>query len=83
MSQQGFDMVPVQSPEDGKVLGVLTEGNLTSMITHDRIQPDDMCVKAMYKGFKQVILGTKLHELAAIFDRESYALVVAEQVSRR
>jgi cystathionine beta-synthase len=54
MSSQAFDMVPVQSLEDGKVLGVLTEGNLTSMITQNRIQPEDMCVKAMYKQFKQV-----------------------------
>jgi cystathionine beta-synthase len=54
MSSQAFDMVPVQSAEDGKVLGVLTEGNLMSMITHSRIQPEDMCVKAMYKQFKQV-----------------------------
>lgn len=54
MSSQAFDMVPIQSAEDGKVLGVLTEGNLTSMMTHNRIEPEDMCVKAMYKQFKQV-----------------------------
>ena len=36
MSSQAFDMVPVQSENDGKVLGVLTEGNLTSMITQVR-----------------------------------------------
>ena len=53
MSSQAFDMVPVQSENDGKVLGVLTEGNLTSMITQGRIQPDETCVTAMYKQFKQ------------------------------
>ena len=66
---QAFDMVPVQSAEDGKVLGVLTEGNLTSFITHNRIQPDDVCVHAMYKQFKQVQLSTRLSELASIFDK--------------
>lgn len=79
MTSQAFDMVPVQSEEDGKVLGVLTEGNLTSMMTKDRIRPDDVCVKAMYKQFKQVQLNTKLSDLAIMFDRDYYALVVAEQ----
>jgi len=69
MSSQGFDMVPVQSESDGKVLGCLTEGNLTSMITQNRIQPDDVCVGAMYKQFKQVQLSTTLGDLATIFDR--------------
>ena len=72
MSSQAFDMVPVQSSEDGKVLGVLTEGNLTSMITHNRIQPDDNVVYAMYKQFRQVQLSTKLGDLASIFDRYVY-----------
>lgn len=79
MSNQAFDMVPVQSREDGKVLGVLTEGNLTSMMTHNRIQPDDSVISAMYKQFRQVQFSTRLHELANIFDKDYYALVVAEQ----
>jgi len=79
MSSQGFDMVPVQSEEDGKVLGVLTEGNLTTQITRGRVKAEDHAAKAMYKQFKQVQLVTKLGDLATIFDRDSYALVVAEQ----
>lgn len=79
MSSQAFDMVPVQSENDGKVLGVLTEGNLTSMITQGRIQPDEPCVRAMYKQFKNVQLTTSLSDLATIFDKDYYALVVAEQ----
>lgn len=80
MNNNAFDMVPVQSESDGKVLGVLTEGNLTSMITQNRIHPDDVCVGAMYKQFKQVQLSTSLSDLATIFDRDYYALVVAEQL---
>lgn len=79
MNLNAFDMVPVQSENDGKVLGVLTEGNLTSMITQGRIQPDEMCVRAMYKQFKNVQLSTSLSDLATIFDKDYYALVVAEQ----
>ena len=44
-------------------------GNLTSMMTQGRIQPDEMCVGAMYKQFRQVQLSTSLCELANIFDR--------------
>lgn len=89
------------------------------MITTNRIQGDDICVKAMYKQFRQVCicfyshlitytytmascnsksfpfssifiicivytcykvqLSTRLSDLATIFDRDYYALVVAEQ----
>jgi cystathionine beta-synthase len=79
MSSQAFDMVPVQSATDGKVLGVLTEGNLTSMMTQGRITPDEACMNAMYKQFRQVEMSTSLINLANIFDRDHYALVVAEQ----
>ena len=43
-------------------------------------QPEDPCVKAMYKQFKQVQLSTPLSDLARMFDRDYYALVVAQQV---
>jgi hypothetical protein len=39
------------------------------MMTQGRIQPDEMCVGAMYKQFRQVQLSTSLCELANIFDR--------------
>ena len=32
MTSQAFDMVPIQSENDGKVLGVLTEGNIELII---------------------------------------------------
>ena len=79
MSSQMFDMVPVQSENDGKVLGVLTEGNLTAMITQGRIEPEEYCVRAMFKQFQNVTLTTSLGELASIFDTDYYALVIAEQ----
>ena len=79
MTTQSFDMVPVQSEKDGKVIGVLTEGNLTSMITQNRIQPEEFCVRAMFKQFQNVQLSTTLGDLAVIFDTNYYALVIAEQ----
>mmetsp|Transcript_15954 Transcript_15954/g.16694 ORF Transcript_15954/g.16694 Transcript_15954/m.16694 type:complete len:529 (+) Transcript_15954:134-1720(+) len=74
-----FDMVPVQSSSDGSILGVVTEGNLAAMMTQNRIQPSDPCSRAIYKQFRKVHLNSTLGELAAIFDRDYYALVVAEQ----
>lgn len=79
MSAQNFDMVPVQSEHDGKVLGVLTEGNLTSMITQGNIEPEEFCVRAMFKQFQNVTLSSTLGDLAGIFDTDYYALVIAEQ----
>jgi cystathionine beta-synthase len=69
MNERSFDMVPVQSDEDGSVLGVLTEGNLTSKMTQGKVKADDSCVAAMYKQFRKVRLDTPLGELARIFDR--------------
>jgi len=79
MANNGFDMVPVQSVDEGKVLGIITEQNLTSMVSRGRVGPNDPASKVMYKQFRQVHLNTKLGNLATIFDRDSYALVVAEQ----
>jgi cystathionine beta-synthase len=79
LHNHAFDMVPVQSSADGTVLGVVTEGNLTSLLTSSKIQATDSCSKAMYKQFRKVSLNTPLAELASVFDRDYYALVVTEQ----
>lgn len=79
MNEQGFDMVPVQSKHDGKVLGVITAGQLTAILTTGKVKSDDPCANAMYKSFSQVSMSTDLTTLTNLFDRDSYALVVAEQ----
>lgn len=68
MDSQNFDMVPVQA-EHGKILGVVTEGNLTSYITQGRVSPDDLVTKAMFKVFRKVSMQTTLAQLSVIFDR--------------
>ena len=79
MALHSFDMIPVQTEGDGTVLGVLTKERLTSMITQNKIHPDHACVGAIYKQFNQVKIETTLSELSSVFDRDHYALVVAEQ----
>jgi CBS domain-containing protein len=105
LSAQGFDTLPVIAL-DGKIIGVITEGNLTAKLVSNRVQPDDDITSAVYTQFRkvcdadqrytalqrlecstrsisvcmphQVTLNTTLGQLANIFDRDHYALVVSE-----
>jgi cystathionine beta-synthase len=79
MKENGYDMVPVQCKNDGKILGVITSGQLTSMVTQNRVSRHDNCTKVMYKSFSQVGLSDRLSSLTSLFDKDSYALVTAEQ----
>jgi cystathionine beta-synthase len=79
MKEHAFDQLPVVDGD--KIVGMVTEGNLTSQIVHKRVALGDSVTKALYKQFKQVTLNTTLGELSRIFDREPYALVVAVQKS--
>ena len=79
LSAQGFDTLPVISV-DGQILGVVTEGNLTAKLVSNRVQPDDDITCALYAQFRKVNMGDTLGDLANIFDRDHYALVVAEQL---
>lgn len=79
MKEHAFDQLPVVDGD--KIVGMVTEGNLTSQIVHKRVSLSDSVLKALYKQFKQVTLNTTLGELSRIFDREPYALVVAAQKS--
>jgi cystathionine beta-synthase len=44
LKQEGFDMVPVL--EDGGVIGVVTEGNMTSRLLSQRCAPDSTVAEA-------------------------------------
>lgn len=79
MKEHAFDQLPVVDGD--RIVGMVTEGNLTSQIVHKRATLGDSVQKALYKQFKQVTLNTTLGELSRIFDREPYALVVAVQKS--
>lgn len=81
LKKEGFDMVPVIG-ENGSVIGVVTEGNMTSQILNGRIKSDDISVekaKVIYKTFRNVGLNAKLADLAHALDLEPFVLVVTEQ----
>ncbi|KAG5188511.1 tryptophan synthase beta subunit-like PLP-dependent enzyme [Tribonema minus] len=78
LAREGYSMVPVVG-EDNKVLGVVTEGNLTAQMVANRVHGEDECTRVMYRQFKKVGLHTPLVELARWFDKDHFALVVTEQ----
>jgi len=80
LKEEGFDMVPVLNA-DNEVVGVVTEGNMSSMILQGRVDPDASVSQArvMYKQFTKVKMNDKLSELAKWFDHEPFALVITEQ----
>lgn len=75
MSTKGYDQLPVVEA-NGNVVGVVSLGNLTSCVTRGRVTPTGGISCAIYKKFKKVTPSTTLEELARIFDREPYAIVV-------
>jgi len=78
LSGEGFDQLPVVSAEN-VILGVVTEGNLTAKLMSGRVKASDPVTKALYSQFRCVSLSTKLGDLARIFDRDHFALVVTTQ----
>lgn len=80
LKREGFDMVPVMGSE-GNILGVVTEGNMSSRILSGTAKSDQSVseAKVIYKTFKKVGLNHSLADLARILDHEPYVLVTTEQ----
>lgn len=79
LKAEGFDMVPVIS--DNSVVGVVTEGNMTSALLGGRAAPDTTVEDAgvIYKTFRKISMNHSLADLAHALDWEPYALIVTEQ----
>jgi len=79
LKEEGFDMVPVLN--DGSVIGVVTEGNMTISLLSGRAEPDTPVQDAgvMYKTFHKFTMSDTLCELARALDHEPYALIVTSQ----
>uniref|UniRef100_A0A7S2E9Y5 CBS domain-containing protein n=1 Tax=Trieres chinensis TaxID=1514140 RepID=A0A7S2E9Y5_TRICV len=80
LKAEGFDMVPVIGQE-GEVVGVVTEGNMSSKILSGRANPDSSVSDAgvVYKGYRRFGMNDSLADLAQALDIEPYALVITEQ----
>lgn len=79
LKQEGFDMVPVV--EDNNVIGVVTEGNMTTRLLSGRALPDTTVAEAgvIFKTFRKFGMNATLAEVAQALDSEPYALIVTEQ----
>jgi cystathionine beta-synthase len=79
LKQEGFDMVPVV--EDNHVIGVVTEGNMTTRLLSGRAEPDTSVRDAgvIFKSFRKFSMSDTLADLAQALDSEPYALIVTEQ----
>jgi len=78
MVEQGIDQVPVVT-SDNEICGVVSEGNLSSLLLRKKIRESDPVSKALFKQFTKVTLKTPLGVLSQIFDQEHFAVVVASQ----
>ena len=78
LESEGYDQLPVIG-ENGQILGVLTEGVLMGKLINKRVTGDTPVSAALYKHFLQVPLTMTLADLSARFDKEHFALVVANQ----
>lgn len=79
LKEEGYDMVPVVG--DNSVIGVVTEGNISSALLGGRAQPDTTVANAgvIYKTFRKISLNHTLADLAQALDLEPYALIITEQ----
>jgi cystathionine beta-synthase len=79
LKQEGFDMVPVL--DDGCVIGVVTEGNMTNRLLSGRCAPDDPVLAAgvVYKTFHKFGMNATLADIAQALDHDPVVLIVTEQ----
>lgn len=79
LKEEGFDMVPVL--RDGSVIGVVTEGNMTTRLLSGRADPSTSVEDAgvVYKTFRKFTINDTLADLAHALDIEPYVLIVTEQ----
>eukprot|EP00592_Proboscia_alata_P009439 CAMPEP_0194361476 /NCGR_PEP_ID=MMETSP0174-20130528/9059_1 /TAXON_ID=216777 /ORGANISM="Proboscia alata, Strain PI-D3" /LENGTH=505 /DNA_ID=CAMNT_0039133705 /DNA_START=74 /DNA_END=1591 /DNA_ORIENTATION=+ len=80
LKEEGFDMMPVLDDENN-VVGVVTEGNMTSMILSGRVSPDSTVkdARVMYQSFHKFTMKHTLSDVAQALDHDPYVLVITEQ----
>ncbi|KAI3643467.1 hypothetical protein MP228_013022 [Amoeboaphelidium protococcarum] len=83
MKTKNFDQVPVIDSKDGKVLGLVTLGNILSKVSHGRATLGDAVSQVMYRvdksnGFVPVTPETPLVDMIKFFDKHSSAIVTED-----
>jgi cystathionine beta-synthase len=80
LKKEGFDMVPVLD-DGGAVIGVVTEGNMTSRILSGRCDPETTLADGavIYKTFHKFSMHDTLSDIAQALDHDPFVLIVTEQ----
>ncbi|GMF43621.1 unnamed protein product [Phytophthora fragariaefolia] len=76
MERHGYDQLPVVK-ENGTVQGVVTIGNLLSMLSSGRVSRADPVAAVTFGNFSRVTHESSLAELATIFDKDYFAVVTS------
>jgi cystathionine beta-synthase len=81
MQKNSFDQLPVISGRTGKVVGLVTMGNILSRLSTKRATSDSSVTEVMFKfagpgsKFKEITVDTPLADLNEFFELNSCALV--------
>jgi len=78
LHKEGFDQMPVVGL-NGEIVGVVTEGNLMSMLVRKKVSKLDPVQRALFKRFRTVNVDTPLGEVSRLLDRDSFVLVLSTQ----
>ena len=79
MAQAGVDQLPVVDASN-TILGVVTDGQLSARLAANRIKPHESVASgALFTQFRRVQVATRLSELARVFDKDHFAVVVQTQ----
>jgi cystathionine beta-synthase len=83
LQKGGFDQVPVTDAK-GKMVGLVTTGNLLSKVSQGRAKPTDPVTEVMYKfntkrQFQEITQETKLADLSKFFEKNHAAFVTVRE----
>ncbi|KAF8940982.1 cystathionine beta-synthase [Dissophora ornata] len=88
MERNGFDQLPVVSSKNGRLMGLVTLGNLLSRIASGRVQVDGQVSDVMFKfqksgaHFTEISDETPLEDLTAFFEKNSAGVVTEKGGSK-
>lgn len=78
LNERGYDQLPVIGPAND-ILGMVTMGNLSSLVLSGRAKANDPIKKVLYKQFQKVTPNTPLWQLSNAFNKDHFVLVVNQQ----
>ncbi|KAF9991796.1 cystathionine beta-synthase [Modicella reniformis] len=88
MEHNGFDQLPVVSSKNGRLVGLVTLGNLLSRIAARRVQVDAQVHDVMFKFqtsghlYKEITDDTPLEDLTEFFEKNSAGVVTEKGGSK-